>query len=973
MDNQNQFYAQESAGISWLSNLTQYPPAFLDMSGNKVMLEPKQVKDKNGECYYCNKKQNGHFSLTYSTYQGGGATHTFNSWVHKPDTQITFTQADMERINQARQQAILKSEQEKKERAERLEKTANEYLAASTNGLNNLFRSKGVQSHAHAINGLKYNDGVAYMPIVDKTGKTQGFQTISTAGKKYVHGNVAGGFILLGDLPEKSTKPVQIYVCEGVTTGLSVHMATCGVVLCAINAGNYISAIMAFRTFSRSRKLKIQLHICADNDQWKDSNTGIIAANNAAMMTAQNAFITCPTGLNEGLTDFNDLHATQGLWVVKEQIEKNARRVNPMVAFQKYLAKQTKEPSTTSRYIGDIALKDGVNLIKSGVGTGKTQALLKYSKIAESFLYISHLQSLTTDAAIRLVLDSYKEVDNSQMHHRPHLAICVNSLGKLAYNQMQVPNYEYVVIDEIEQLLQRLTTAFKGKKMVIRLLKIILMQAKRIVLLDAHLGKRTKRFIKNLLGKDIPINEITHDYKVGTGRTVTLYDDPDTLLDKASQALNHGKKVFLTCNSKREVKRAYKLLEKSFPQNAKEIIQITGDNTGDDDSKALFKDVNNAAESYKCIIVSPVANTGLSIDSKRGKAAFDFVGGIFKNDVNMPTDCLQALGRVRDTKEVHVYIEAKPSQRYATARDYGQILNAFTTQTKETDGYELEPEYTDDGLICIDVNEAYTQLCADVQHTKEKAHAHFFRSVTFELAKDGYSFQWYYSNDVELKEARKQGKEAKERSEQQYYNDVLDAPSIDKNAFEKLGRKQALRQVETDAMTRYRIEQYYEPFVPIEQAVEMDKYGKFQDANQRLAWGLLTNEQAGLLQEKQKSRLKADREKIKAQKTLFSELLLAVEQPHHKDSEGIKAFSEHVISNRADYENLGFSIDSDDMLRANPFQFSGKLLRHIGLETKTSRIRKEGERTYIRTLNSDHFTLCQAIAQQRIERLLEKD
>ncbi|TXI91728.1 MAG: hypothetical protein E6Q34_07050, partial [Burkholderiaceae bacterium] len=111
----------------------------------------------------------------------------------------------------------------------------------------------------------------------------------------------------------------------------------------------------------------------------------------------------------------------------------------------------------SNRYLKIGKLNDGVTFIKSGKGTGKTEAisqLLKSDKpkkqVDETVLLIGHRQSLIRNLSKRLGLHCYlddqqgKPTDGAKKRY----GVCLDSLMKVDGS-----SYDIIVIDEIEQVL----------------------------------------------------------------------------------------------------------------------------------------------------------------------------------------------------------------------------------------------------------------------------------------------------------------------------------------------------------------------------------------------------------------------------------------------------------------------------------------------------------------------------------------
>ena len=175
--------------------------------------------------------------------------------------------------------------------------------------------------------GVKYSDdhhgGFLAVPLTDVNSKLWNLQKIYapnggnnkwflTGGKKQ------GCFHLIG---EPLNEVDEIYVSEGYATGASIYMARGRTVVVAFDAGNLDSVIGEIKT----KYPNIEVTIAADNDQWKEHNTGDEKARKCELK--YNCSIVFPEfgsdHKDSQLTDWNDLHCLVGLEEVRRQLENN--------------------------------------------------------------------------------------------------------------------------------------------------------------------------------------------------------------------------------------------------------------------------------------------------------------------------------------------------------------------------------------------------------------------------------------------------------------------------------------------------------------------------------------------------------------------------------------------------------------------------------------------------------------------------
>jgi len=107
--------------------------------------------------------------------------------------------------------------------------------------------------------------------------------------------------------------------CEGYATGASLHEATDSTVIVCFDAGNLHEVIRKFR----KADIHASLYVCGDDDVFTDGNPGREKAMSAAVRTR--SYLTFPVFADNSeekkLTDFNDLHITEGLESVIKCLE----------------------------------------------------------------------------------------------------------------------------------------------------------------------------------------------------------------------------------------------------------------------------------------------------------------------------------------------------------------------------------------------------------------------------------------------------------------------------------------------------------------------------------------------------------------------------------------------------------------------------------------------------------------------------
>ncbi|WP_396616778.1 DUF5906 domain-containing protein [Lysobacter soli] len=285
---------------------------------------------------------------------------SFGQW-HGNDNGATKVELRKREVSREQREALRRRLAEDRKRAERVRKAeaeraaaaaAKAWAACSATGDSEYLVRKGVIAH-----GVRFSpSGAIAVPMLDASGKIHGLQIIrgkaakpGQRDKEYWPRGVAtkGHFHLIG------APSWIVLVAEGYATAATLHEATGFPVAVAFDAGNLGAVAAALhKRYKQARVL-----ICADDDIYGKcvgcqgrvvlpqnphdcphcgashtrTNTGVAAAS-AAALEVNGAWVV-PQFRDESArqaafldhgrkaSDFNDLHAAEGLHVVRSQIE----------------------------------------------------------------------------------------------------------------------------------------------------------------------------------------------------------------------------------------------------------------------------------------------------------------------------------------------------------------------------------------------------------------------------------------------------------------------------------------------------------------------------------------------------------------------------------------------------------------------------------------------------------------------------
>ena len=191
-------------------------------------------------------------------------------------------------------------------------------------GTSAYLKRKGIQGYG--VRFARKGDEII-VPMLDTSGRVHGLQRIygeKKAGrdKDFWPAGLAkqGHFFLMG--PQPTT---VLLVAEGYATAASLHEASGWPVAVAFDAGNLAPVADALK----KRYPRTRILLCADDDFLTDGNPGISKAS-AAALAVSGAWVAPVFAADRGdkkITDFNDLHALEGLHQVRSQIEAKLRQL----------------------------------------------------------------------------------------------------------------------------------------------------------------------------------------------------------------------------------------------------------------------------------------------------------------------------------------------------------------------------------------------------------------------------------------------------------------------------------------------------------------------------------------------------------------------------------------------------------------------------------------------------------------------
>jgi hypothetical protein len=158
---------------------------------------------------------------------------------------------------------------------------------------------------------------------------------------------------------------------------------------------------------------------------------------------------------------------------------------------------------TADEYLRLDRIEEGLTLIKSPKGTGKTERLSSLLRRDDSTVLIGHRVALIRQSCERLGLECYLDFDGPLEGQR-RLGVCLDSLQRLQSGGI-LKRFDTIIIDESEQVLSHFlsdTMARENRDAIFVTFRALLHRAKRVIALDADLGWLTFETLTKLVNDD---------------------------------------------------------------------------------------------------------------------------------------------------------------------------------------------------------------------------------------------------------------------------------------------------------------------------------------------------------------------------------------------------------------------------------------------------------------------------------------
>lgn len=323
------------------------------------------------------------------------------------------------------------------------------------------------------------------------------------------------------------------------------------------------------------------------------------------------------------------------------------------------------------KYFDNWMNKSKVMMIKSAYGTGKTTAFKNIIKDykPKKILFITYRQSLAWSLLDELKndfgFDSYQNRAEFDIKTKERLIIQLDSIHLLRgtvnmfTNKCSYPEYDLVVLDEMEGLLNHLSFSKLNQLIIEHTLQQILKRSDKVLCLDGDLADRSVDYIESIFNDDYFILENT--YKPNKKHFIFM-NNKNSFDEKIEEALKSKKKIVVVSMSSKECE----IIREKYEDKYKVVIH-----NGIQKNKKLLLDVNKYWKKCDILVYSPTVESGVDFT----QVHFDMCFGLLSSESTSYRAFLQMMNRVRNFKDnnINVYTGTLSFKEYDAIFTYNDV------------------------------------------------------------------------------------------------------------------------------------------------------------------------------------------------------------------------------------------------------------------------------------------------------------
>lgn len=473
--------------------------------------------------------------------------------------------------------------------------------------------------------------------------------------------------------------------------------------------------------------------------------------------------------------------------------------------------------------LGKIKLEDGIILVRSSMGTGKTYELTRTFEECKqkklSVLLIGHRRTLISSLAKRIGLDCYIDEAGNKVGPTMHYAICVDSIPRLI--DLRVDHYDVIMIDESEQVFSHLTSDTLGsnRRKAFLMMQRLIKKAVTVIACDADLSYLTLSSLASARDGQMPTKFFINRYQ-RPNQSIEVYDNENHLFNELIKSIKTGGKYYVCSNSKQKVKELEQIISNSVGQGCK-IKVVTSDTTNTSETKKFIDNISEEILHYDVTISSPSLGTGIDISFPDDAQMIDGVYGFFDARITTHFDVAQQLGRVRNPKYVKAWLSSK---KFNLEIEPDIIKRSIVESGDFTD---IHIDYDDDDFMTFDIDDGLLCVFAEVRSLQNASKN--------DLRNNFINHKSY--NGCQVKEVGKDNEAAEHGAALRRIakGDIQKSRSKDIAAAEKINHAEAKRienfssndPIQRAKLDKFLMEKFYGETVT-EKLIALDDSGKFR-------------------------------------------------------------------------------------------------------------------------------------------------
>lgn len=437
----------------------------------------------------------------------------------------------------------------------------------------------------------------------------------------------------------------------------------------------------------------------------------------------------------------------------------------------------------------DLREFEGIIIVKSPMGSAKTERVLaKAVAQAEKACYITHRIGLTEEGSQRLGIQSYRDVSRLEMGHVDKLGCCINSLNNPKFSDGDwFLDCDLVAIDEGTKVLSHLAgKTIDNPDGITNTLLCAMKLSKQTIICDADANDTLVELVQKLTGKPVLVAQSSPKMD-HIGITLTnIWDGFARVFEAASS----GEKVLVACDSKNDVKKVKRKLEK---KNLK-VLGIHSESKIEPEVDKWSKNPNEESENWDVVVYNSTIDSGISIVSNH----FDVHVGLFRGVIS-PQAVIQMTGRDRTAREWLVGCSPVVATRYGNdfeSRYRALASAALKIKWEEGNKASEVPPLSHYDTIRLGMQEDSLRSCQD-----------YFLTLATMYSQKGYKVSTKRPEEELLKDLKREISALGEEIRSEFIQLILNTVTPQHHRYRKLKQAYAISEDELAEVIRFEMRQ----------------------------------------------------------------------------------------------------------------------------------------------------------------------